>query len=345
MAIPKDLITEAIQNSEYYKKYLEMAARKPRQPTTKTGEDGGKKKKAPEFDKSKQPSPAKQTRPVKEKTSKPTPSKKIHKGRVIKVRKEKRSDHLVDKEDKESQPAVEPQVEDDEYNLQRGLIRKLLEVEGNGKGIVSEEQVAQSLLDLQKPKKKNDTSVNVDYDTSSPADSTNDADNVADMELSTSKADTEILNVDEEHGEEVSHTVALEERTVELDEGQAGSDPEEEPRKANVETEVKSMVIVPINQESSSVPSLSTPIIDLTPPKPVSPLVQEPIFTATTTTTTTLPPPPTPLPQSTTNSDLGNRVTAQEKRSADFKLKHQLQDKITKALTSKVYKMEHHDLY
>ncbi|GKF09354.1 hypothetical protein Tco_0043578, partial [Tanacetum coccineum] len=114
------------------------------------------------------------------------------------------------------------------------------------------EKAAQSLLDLQKPKKKSitdqyifqrrtpatedvstgpsiqpqdDTSVNVVYDTSSPADSTNDVDKVANMELSTSKVDTEILNVDEEHGEEVSYTLALEERTVEIDEGQAGSDP------------------------------------------------------------------------------------------------------------------------
>ncbi|GJW53711.1 hypothetical protein Tco_0097796 [Tanacetum coccineum] len=42
---------------------------------------------------------------------------------------------------------------------------------------------------------------------------------------------------------------------------------EEEPRKANVETKVESMVIVPIHQASSSVPPLSTPIIDLSPPK------------------------------------------------------------------------------
>nr|GEZ62378.1 hypothetical protein [Tanacetum cinerariifolium] len=114
---------------------------------------------------------------------------------------------------------------------------------GKGKGIVSDEQVTQSLLDLQKPKKKSstdqyifprrtpatrdastrpsaqphhDTSTNVVCDTSSLVDSTNDADTVADMELSTSKVDIEILNVDEEHGEEVSHTVALEERIVEV---------------------------------------------------------------------------------------------------------------------------------
>ncbi|GJS14430.1 hypothetical protein Tco_0408902 [Tanacetum coccineum] len=203
--------------------------------------------------------------------------------------------------------------------------------------------------------------MNVVRDTLSPAN----AKTGADREKSNSEMNTEILYVEEEHGEEVSNTVALVERTVELDEGQAGSDPgktpesrpppkhvlmeevqarsnprkshvltteehvhienppssfetlssmknlddaftfgiqflndkspKEEPGKANMETKVESMVIVPIHQASSSVPLLSTPIIDLTSPKPVSPPAQEPIFTATTTTTTTtlpLPPPP-----------------------------------------------------
>ncbi|GJS59604.1 hypothetical protein Tco_0654388, partial [Tanacetum coccineum] len=127
MAIPKDLITDVIRNSEYYQKYLDMAVRKPRQVTNVTDEEGGKKKKAPPASKSKKPTPvkqpalAKQTKPVKEKTSKLSPSKKIRKGKVMKVCKGKRSDHLVDEEDEEPQPAYEPQVEDDEYNLQRGI--------------------------------------------------------------------------------------------------------------------------------------------------------------------------------------------------------------------------------
>nr|GEX28331.1 reverse transcriptase domain-containing protein [Tanacetum cinerariifolium] len=45
MPIPKDLIMDVIRNSEYYKKYLEIAARKPHQPTNVTDEEGGKKKK------------------------------------------------------------------------------------------------------------------------------------------------------------------------------------------------------------------------------------------------------------------------------------------------------------
>ncbi|GJZ96437.1 hypothetical protein Tco_0668771 [Tanacetum coccineum] len=121
---------------------------------------------------------------------------------------------------------------------------------------------------------------------------------------------------------------------------------EEEPGKANVETAVESMVTVPIHQASSSTPPLSTPIIDLTPPKPVSPPTQEPVFTATTaTTTTTLPLPPPPPQQSTTDPTLATRVSALEKICANFEKKHKLQDKTTQALSSRVFTLENHDLY
>ncbi|GKE27800.1 hypothetical protein Tco_1443184 [Tanacetum coccineum] len=76
----------------------------------------------------------------------------------------------------------------------------------------------------------------------------------------------------------------------------------------------------------------------------MSPPVQEPIYTTTATTTTLLPPPPPQL-QITTDPDLATRVFALEKRSADFEQKNKLQYKITQALASRVYKLEHHDLY
>ncbi|GJT79381.1 hypothetical protein Tco_1053723 [Tanacetum coccineum] len=168
MAIPKDILTDAIRNAEYYQKYLEMAARKPRQPTAVTDEKSVKKKKVPPTNKTKKPTPAKQTKPVKEKSTRPTPSTKSSKGKVLKVRKGKRSNRLFDKEDEEPQPAFEPQIEDDEYNLQRGIqmslesfkapvggvaireptsgvTRSLLIVEGKGKGIATDEQAAQSV--------------------------------------------------------------------------------------------------------------------------------------------------------------------------------------------------------
>ncbi|GJX02093.1 hypothetical protein Tco_0186006 [Tanacetum coccineum] len=136
------------------------------------------------------------------------------------------------KEDEEPQPAPEPQIEDDEYNLQRGIqmslesfqapvggvairepisgvTRSLPIVKGKGKGIATDEQVAQSLLELQKPKGKV-------CDTPSPLD----VETGVEAEMSDSNGDTKILNVGEEKGEDVSNTVVLEERRVELDEGQ-----------------------------------------------------------------------------------------------------------------------------
>nr|GFD48383.1 hypothetical protein [Tanacetum cinerariifolium] len=81
------------RNSDYYKKYLEMNARKPYQLNNMTGEEVRKKKKDSQVGKFKHPAPAKQPKPAKKKTSKPTPSKKIC--------KQKRSDHLVDEEDEQ----------------------------------------------------------------------------------------------------------------------------------------------------------------------------------------------------------------------------------------------------
>nr|GFB90460.1 hypothetical protein [Tanacetum cinerariifolium] len=86
-------------------------------------------------------------------------------------------------------------------------------------------------------------------------------------------------------------------------------------------------------------------IIDLSQPKPVSPTTQAPIFTATTaTTTTTLPLPPPPQQQSTTDSELAARVTALEKKFADFEQKSQTLDNTTRNLRSMVFTLELRDL-
>ncbi|GKD81573.1 hypothetical protein Tco_1348412, partial [Tanacetum coccineum] len=330
--------------------------RRPKSPVHVTGDDFllGNLKFVPKGEKD-ELALVEQIKPVKDKTSKPTPLKKIRKGKVMKVCKEKRSDRLVDEEDEEPQPASEPHVEDDEYNLQRGITQRLLVAEGKGKGIATDEQVAHSLLELQKPKKQSttdqyifqrripvtqdaptgpsaqpqdDTSKNVVRDTPSPADAETGAD--------TEKSNSEVELDEGQAGSDPGNTL---ESPPSPDEDQAGSNPrqrhhtteehiyienplsssetlssmknlddaltfgdqflndkpiEEDSGKANVETEVESMVTVSIHQAPSSAPPLSTPIIDLTPPKPISPSAQEPVFTATTATTTTtlLPPPP-----------------------------------------------------
>ncbi|GKD59475.1 hypothetical protein Tco_1296984, partial [Tanacetum coccineum] len=117
----------------------------------------------------------------------------------------------------------------------------------------------------------------------------------------------------------------------------------DEPRKLNVEVEVVSMVTVPIYQASSSVPLLSTPVIDLSPPKPASSTTQTPIFTATTTTTTT-PLPPPPQQQSTIKSELAECATALEKKLSDLEQKNKNLDNITRNLRSRVYTLELRDL-
>ncbi|GKC46327.1 hypothetical protein Tco_1064049 [Tanacetum coccineum] len=399
--------------------------------------------------------------------------------KVLKVRKGKSSLQLVNEPDEEPQPALEPQIEDGEYNLQRGIqmslesfqapvggvaihepasgiTRSLLVVKGKGKVIATDEQrrapVTEEASTGPSAQPEDDTYANIVCDTPSPPD----AKTGVEAKISDSEGDTEILNVGDKKGKDVSNTVVLEERIVELDEGQAGSDPsntlesrpppdedqarsnprqnhkalagpkpepmhddfiatvypkvheslkhtteehvfldnppsssetldlvyfihhykwyshekgaqsllnfksliekctanlihllekgssgtrknlrgpsannlednmlmlllpygmflydqptEEEPGKVNVETKVESLVIVPIHQASLTAPPLSTPVIDLTQPKPVSPPIQEPIFIATiATTTTTLPPPPPPQQQSTTDSALAAR--------------------------------------
>ncbi|GKE87921.1 hypothetical protein Tco_1565396 [Tanacetum coccineum] len=88
---------------------------------------------------------------------------------------------------------------------------------------------------------------------------------------------------------------------------------EDEPEKTNTELEVQSMVTIHIHQDTSFVPLMTTPVIDLTVSQPVSTTVQAPLPTSTTsvtaiTTTTSLPPPPPQPQQSTTDSILITRI-------------------------------------
>ncbi|GKF10200.1 hypothetical protein Tco_0048126, partial [Tanacetum coccineum] len=119
---------------------------------------------------------------------------------------------------------------------------------------------------------------------------------------------------------------------------------EDESRTLNVEAEVVSMVTVSIHPASSSVPPLSTPVIDLSPPKLVSSTTQTPIFTATTSTTTTLPLPPPLQQQSITDSELVARVTTLEMKFYDLEWKSKNLDNTTLNLGSRVFTLELRDL-
>ncbi|GKC47580.1 E-beta-farnesene synthase [Tanacetum coccineum] len=60
---------------------------------------------------------------------------------------------------------------------------------------------------------------------------------------------------------------------------------EDELEKTNTESEVQSMVTIPIHQDTSSVPLMITPVIDLIVSQPVSTTVQAPLPTSTATVT------------------------------------------------------------
>nr|GEV91198.1 histone deacetylase 14 [Tanacetum cinerariifolium] len=378
MQIPKELITNNIRNAPYYNAYMEIVAKHNQKIAA---EKGGKKKPAtakqpkPVSSKQSKPATAKplKPKPVKEKPTKPTPLQKADKGKV--------AQSLLELQTPKKTSTM------DQYIFQRPI--PVTEEASTGPSVQPEDDTSANIV--------RDTPSSIDAETCVTTDQTN------------SKGDIEILNIGEEQGEDVADKVNLEEKTVEINEGQAGSDPgktlesrpppkhvlieedqagpnpvpshvsltgpdpepmhddfiatvypqvheslkhpdeehvhmenplsskrilssmknldaytysdlffndkptEEETDKANMETEVESMVTVLIHQASSSVPPLSTPVIDLTPPKPVSPTIQAPIFTATTAiTTTTLPLPPHPQQQSSSDPELASRFSALE---------------------------------
>ncbi|GJT63869.1 hypothetical protein Tco_1015349 [Tanacetum coccineum] len=216
MAIPDPLITEAIQQSSYYPKYLKMVAEN----TKKTPRESASMHPATKRATPKKPTtttPVKQTKPA------PPPSKKPSKRKLPqKVRKGKPAFQLVDEEDEAQQESI-PQREDDDpdlelakklsletpqekgegegddADLERAIklsldpaflpqgrapvggvtIRdpvseatpKLHEVVGKGKAVVTEEQVAHSLINLSKKKRSTDQFILVRRD-QTPPDST-----------------------------------------------------------------------------------------------------------------------------------------------------------------------------
>ncbi|GJS84466.1 hypothetical protein Tco_0751007 [Tanacetum coccineum] len=240
MAIPDPLITEAIQQSSYYPKYLEMVAEN----TKKTPQET------------------------------PPPTKKPSKRKLPqKVRKGKPSFQLVDEDDEAQQESIpheegnDPDLErakkmslealqeqregeGDDADLERAIklsldpaflpqgrapvggvtIRdpvsettsKLHEVVGKGKAVVTEEQVAHSLIDLSKKKRTTDQFILVRRDqtshdsttgpSSQPEDDTtekviHESSSTSDSERTESETETAAPKGDKDQGEVDSSTV------------------------------------------------------------------------------------------------------------------------------------------
>ncbi|GJV32827.1 copia protein [Tanacetum coccineum] len=119
----------------------------------------------------------------------------------------------------------------------------------------------------------------------------------------------------------------------------------EEPGKTNAEAEVQSMVSVPIHQDTSSVPPLTTLVIDLMKSQSDSPLPTSTTTTSTITTTTTLPPPPL---QSTTDLILVHCIGELEQHIANLIQNNLALEESSQRMfednTYKTYEV-HNDLY
>ncbi|GKC95055.1 hypothetical protein Tco_1160497 [Tanacetum coccineum] len=209
-------------------------------------EEGGKKKLATKADKSKKPATAKQLKPkpVKEKSSKPAPAPKP---KVTQEKPSKPSPVKPPKRDEPTQPEPEPepehQGEGEEYDVERAIQMSLESFQAQGQahvgGVAIREPVAEATRPLPvrrtpateeastrpSAQPQDDASANIVHDSSSPAD----AETGADTDKTNSGGDTEILQIGEEQGEDVANVVDQEEKTAEINEGQAGSDPGKTP--------------------------------------------------------------------------------------------------------------------
>ncbi|GJU95990.1 hypothetical protein Tco_1320746 [Tanacetum coccineum] len=282
MAIPDPLITEAIQQSSYYPKYLEMVAEN----TKKTPQESASVQPATKRAPPKKPTT---TTPVKQSKPAPAPTKKPSKHKLPqKVRKGKPTFQLVDEAQQESVPQEEgddPDLElakkmsleahqekgegeGDDADMERAIklsldpaflpqgrapvggvtIRdpvsettpKLPEVVGKGKAIVTEEQVAHSLIDLSKKKRTTDQFILVRRDqaphdsttgpSSQPEDDTSEkviheSSSTSDSERTESETEAAAPKGDKDQGEVDSSRVTSGVSIPVSTQGQAGSDP------------------------------------------------------------------------------------------------------------------------
>nr|GEV77070.1 hypothetical protein [Tanacetum cinerariifolium] len=369
MQIPKELVTENIKNAPYYNDYLEMVAKHKRRIVTE--KEGGKKKMAPKASKpvklaqakptiAKQPKP----KPIKEKSTKPAPLQKACKGEEYDL--ERAIQMSLESFQTQGQAHVDAEIGVDMDNVISEGDTKILNIgEEQGEDVDNqvylEEQTA--ILDeghagsdpgktLESRPPPDDDKMDEDQAGSDPGKSYVALAGPNPEPMHDDFVATVYPKVHESLKFPADEQVILEDllsssgtlfSMKNLDDTYTFGDQffndkstEDEPGKQNVDAEFVSMVTVPIHQASTSVPPLSTPIIDLLPPQSVAYPLLEPFTTATTeTTTTTLPLPPPPQQQSIIDSELPAHVIALEKKFVDFEQKSQTLDNMTQNLGSR----------
>ncbi|GKE00174.1 hypothetical protein Tco_1388157, partial [Tanacetum coccineum] len=245
MPIPNELISNNIKNAPYYNAYLEMVAKHDQKVAA---EKEGKKKSAstkqpkpkPAIGKSSKPAPAPKPKvtkekpskastakppkpkPAKEKSTKVTPLQKAGKGKVKKVHTVKSSLQLVDEPDKEPahselEPEHQGEGEGEEFDMERAIQMSLdlFQAQGHTRvgGVAIQEPIVEAIRPLLvvegNGKSIDDSSANIIRDSPSSAD----AEIGTESDKINSRGDTEILQINEELGEDVEKQVDLEEKT------------------------------------------------------------------------------------------------------------------------------------
>nr|GEU89185.1 reverse transcriptase domain-containing protein [Tanacetum cinerariifolium] len=336
MKIPKELITDNIRNAPYYNAYLEMVAKHDHKITAG---GGGKKKSASKVELSKKHATSKQPKPVSSKQSKPVPAKQPKP-----VTEKSTKPSLVKKagKGKAHGQALVNRVAFREPAS--GITQKLPTVEGKGKGIATYEYVAQSLLDLHKTKKKSiiDQFLLQRHTPVTEEASTGPSAQLQDDTSANTVCDTPSPTYAEI---DVANKVDLEEKTVEIDEGQAESDPDPEPMHDDFVVTVYSQVHKSLKHPDEEHVHLENPLSSIGTLSSMKNLDAYTFdFTATTKTTTSTLLPPPPQQQSTTDLVLASRVSVLEMVCPNFEKRHKLQDKTVQGLSSRFFTLKLQDL-
>ncbi|GJZ57855.1 hypothetical protein Tco_0613349 [Tanacetum coccineum] len=372
MPIPNELITDDIRGAQYYNAYLEKVAKHQRYLAGEEVSD-------PDSPAPKPAKATKQSKPLAPKgaTMKPKP--------VPAKPKEKkcRSQQLVDEFVDEGIPLIEPGFGDLEADTETdtGKYQPLPEVEGKGKEKVSAEQAARAgpnpgIQDegQARPNPGNDTvsqtlstpgvhvGPNLEHTDAEVTDATSQPQpGQMDKEF-TATAYPNIqenlkLTVDdpvipEEPASSTGTLSSLQHLAKDFSFGdQFFNDKplEANNEKTTTDTEAESMVSVTIHQDTSAIPPMTSPVLDLMD-VPDSPTVYRPLpttttATATTTTTimTTIPLPPQPQ-QVSSDSILLNRLGELEQHIADLVDANQALEERLDKHGSRLYRLENQDI-
>ncbi|GJU43399.1 hypothetical protein Tco_1200665 [Tanacetum coccineum] len=262
-----------------------------------------------------------------------SPAKRSKAGKVVKKRTKNSSLQLVDEFGNEGVPENEPRIGDEEADLQKAVDESLKEFHSARQGQpkkknLADQYIFQRRTSTQTKPTGHDESSSLYVElglTDSETDSDEEVPGIdagvqdegqagpnPDLEhMNLEASDTSLQPNPEQMDEEftttaypnVQENLKLPTEGAPLPPGKAEflseKSQEDEREKTNIKAEVQSMVTVPIHQDTSSVPLMTTPVIDLTVSQPVPTAVQAPLPTltatataTTTTTTTTLPPIP-----------------------------------------------------